>query len=977
MSLRFANFRENPLAAGIVGFAFAVMAGLWISTETQISRERATKVTDVMRENTNLARAFSEHTSRTLGYVNEIAIAVQKQFEAQGTGFDLKAFYAELQPNPAVVRNLVITNETGLIVLSTEPAPRISLADREHVRIHANSSDGKLFISKPVLARVNKQWSIIATRRANKPDGSLAGVVGVAVDPSYFSNFYRDLELGGRGVVTLIGTDGVVRARLSRDSDVLGQDVGQSPTFRNSSGADTARSGAHSYVARSALDDIERIYSSRRMQDFPLVIYVGTAMDDAMASVDLRARGYRVAVSIACAIIGLTALLLVWLDTRRRRSEASIRTLKDRQAAIIDTSMDAIIGVDARQHIVLFSAAAERLFQLPAAQAMGQTLDRFLPESVRDAHQDHVRKFIGGSVSTRNMGQVGTLTALKSDGTEFPVDASISQILTGDEQMFTVTIRDVTEHKKLEQALRAQTDRLQLGQRSAELVIIDWDIGNDKLVWSDSPDRLRGPLPDEGEYPAWVKQVHPDDLEHFLAMRAKGIETLQPQIFENRIIRTDGDILWLRVVQSAFPGPDGKAARMIISMQNITERKKADAEMARLEAQLRESQKMEAIGTLAGGIAHDFNNIIATILGHVELARHDAGSNSGTLESLDEIRKAGRRARDLVHQILAFSRREPTNRKPLELVSIVEESVRLLRATIPARISIEVLRGADLPVVLADATQIQQVLLNLANNSMHAMHGEPGHIEFSIGTVMLDAAFTTSNPALRKMFESHPGRTARLQVRDTGQGMDVATLERMFEPFFTTKPAGEGTGLGLSVVHGIVQAHEGTIVAESQPGKGTTFAVFLPTTSERTDIERVEIGAKSPSGELSPVIRRHILYIDDDESLLLLVKRLLGRRGYQVSAHSSQSEALGILRDDPTKFDLVVTDYNMPGMSGLDVAREIKTIRPDLPIAVASGFIDEALQSQAKGAGIMELIFKETAVEDFCGVVERLLTRQA
>ena len=959
----------------IIGFALLIMAGSWLAIESQISRERATKIEDVMRENANLARAFSEHTSRTLGYVNEIAIAVQKQFEVQGERFDIKTFYSELQPNPAVLRNLLITDASGMVVLSTDPTPRISLADREHVRIHQTANDGKLFISKPVLARVNKQWSIIATRRASKPDGSFVGVVGVAIDPAYFSNFYKDLDLGRHGVVTLVGTDGIVRARLARDNQEIGQDVGQAEIFLNSTLPASAGAKASSSIARSTLDKIDRIYSWRSMPDYPLIIYVGTSMNDAMANVDVRARGYRIAVSSACAVISLIAVLLLLLSMRQRRAEVSIRALKNRQAAIIDRSMDAIIGVDARQHIVLFSAAAERLFQLSAAEVMGQALDRFLPERYRVAHREHMRKFIDQGESAADMGQARALLALKADGSEFPIDASISHVSTGGEQLYTVTIRDISEHKQLEQTLRALTERLQLGQRNAKMLIMDWHIARGEMVWSDSPDRICGPIAEGASLPPWATLVHPEDLDYFLAVRAKGVQTQETQTFEYRIVRTDGQIVWLRSVQTMIAGPDGSAERAIISLQDITERKLADAEMARLEAQLRESQKMEAIGTLAGGIAHDFNNIIATILGHVELARHNAGIHPDTLESLGEIRKAGRRARDLVNQILAFSRRESTHRRLVALASIVDETVRLLRATLPARITIRVQQGADLPVVLVDTTQIEQVLINLANNAAHAMHGEPGYIEFCVDTVMLDAAFVASNPGVRALAARHSGRTARLRVRDSGQGMDVATMARMFEPFFTTKPAGEGTGLGLAVVHGIVLAHEGAIIADSQPGHGSTFTVFLPIPPDAALMAPVELEEPTAPDRLDPVTRRHILYIDDDESLLLLVKRLLERRGLEVSAHSSQSEALAVLRADPSRFDLVVTDYNMPGMSGLDVAREVMLIRPGLPVVVASGFVDETLRSQAKDAGITELIFKATAVEDYCGVVERLLAR--
>ena len=425
----------------------------------------------------------------------------------------------------------------------------------------------------------------------------------------------------------------------------------------------------------------------------------------------------------------------------------------------------------------------------------------------------------------------------------------------------------------------------------------------------------------------------------------------------------------------AGPAEVAAVAQQFNHMLDVRER--AEAEHVSLEEQLRESQKMEAIGTLAGGIAHDFNNIIATILGNVELARQDAGANPIAMESLEEIHKAGTRARNLVRQILSFSRRERSERKLISLTATVEESVRLLRTTLPARVAIEKYIEADVPAVLGNATQIEQVLLNLATNAMQAMHGEPGRIVIRLDAVELAPAMAEVNSALRALREQQPECTARLVVGDDGPGMDAATLERIFEPFFTTKPVGEGTGLGLSVVHGIVKAHQGVIVAESSPGKGSTFTIYFPVAGDQAtageDASAPDAGAVTAGDGPKPDVGRKILYLDDDESMVYLVKRLLERQGFIVSAHTEQTDALAELRADPAAFDLVLTDYNMPGMSGLDIAREVRAMRADLPVAIASGFIDDTLRAEADGAGVRELIFKADAVEEFCAVVQRLL----
>ncbi len=426
--------------------------------------------------------------------------------------------------------------------------------------------------------------------------------------------------------------------------------------------------------------------------------------------------------------------------------------------------------------------------------------------------------------------------------------------------------------------------------------------------------------------------------------------------------------------------------------QALGELREAEAVRISLETQLRESQKMQAIGTLAGGIAHDFNNILATIMGNVELARQDAGANTQVLESVNEIHKAGARAVNLVQQILSFSRRQPIERKWISLEPIIDEAVRLLRATLPARVVLETYFEHSLPEVFADATQIQQVVINLATNAMHAMRGGQGNINIRLENADLNDTVAEGQPALGAMLAQHRGKTIRLIVADNGSGMDTATLGRIFEPFFTTKPVDEGTGLGLSVVHGIAEGHEGAIVVESAPGRGSTFTLYLPVSTVAVNATAVTRKNTSVNGcELitgtdqkpvlpaltAPKIGPHILYLDDDESLVFLLKRLLERRGMRVSAFLDQNEALDALRADPDGFDLVVSDYNMPGMSGLDVAREVWAIRANLGFAIASGFIDEKLRAEAEAAGVLELIFKANAVEDLCEAIMRVLQTAA
>jgi CheY-like chemotaxis protein len=342
------------------------------------------------------------------------------------------------------------------------------------------------------------------------------------------------------------------------------------------------------------------------------------------------------------------------------------------------------------------------------------------------------------------------------------------------------------------------------------------------------------------------------------------------------------------------------------------------------------------------------------------------------VESLAEIRKAGTRARDLVGQILSFSRRQAIVLKSLDLATIVEESERLLRSTLPGHILLNV-RCEAAPPVVGDRTQLQQVVMNLATNSMQAIGLQKGEISISLDTVELNEALIHAEPQLQELTAAE-GKVVRLMIADTGAGMEKATLVHLFEPFFTTKAVNEGTGLGLAVVHGIVKGHGGVITVASAVGEGTVFTVyFLATDKLPEDVPTTLADVVAPSSAaMDAAATPHILYVDDDEALVFLVKRLLDRRGFRVSAFTDPRSALDLLKADPNGVSLFVTDYNMPGMSGLDVAREAQAIRGDLPIAVVSGFVDEKLQAMAEEAGIREVIFKANVTEEFCNTVERL-----
>jgi signal transduction histidine kinase/ActR/RegA family two-component response regulator len=385
-------------------------------------------------------------------------------------------------------------------------------------------------------------------------------------------------------------------------------------------------------------------------------------------------------------------------------------------------------------------------------------------------------------------------------------------------------------------------------------------------------------------------------------------------------------------------------------------------ERQRLEEQYRQSQKMEAVGTLAGGIAHDFNNILTAISGYCELARLELPGEHSAHTHLQAVQQGATRATELVRQIMTFSRRQEQARRPLRLEVIVKEAIQLLRATIPATIEIKSDCAPDTPRILADATSIHQVLVNLGTNASHAMKGRSGVIEINVEGVDVCADFAEAHPGLRE------GKFVRLTLSDTGHGMSAATISRIFEPFFTTKPPGEGTGLGLSVVHGIVQAHEGAVFVYSQPGQGTKFQLYFPahvcSDAEKTPATPAAI----PRGN-----GQQVLYVEDEGPLGHMGRKLLERLNYSVEVHSNPATALSAFQTDPGSYSMVVTDLTMPTMTGLELGREIIKLRPGLPMILMTGYAGSLDPEQARADGFCELLLKPLSLETLGNAVDRAL----
>ena len=437
---------------------------------------------------------------------------------------------------------------------------------------------------------------------------------------------------------------------------------------------------------------------------------------------------------------------------------------------------------------------------------------------------------------------------------------------------------------------------------------------------------------------------------------------------ELRLRRADGTPMWVSLSTRPIVDDAGRASGALGMLTDINERRHAEERRAALETQLREAQKMEAIGTLAGGIAHDFNNILAAIIGNVSAARQDTAIGLSNDASLAQIERAAVRARSLVQQILTFSRMQAQQLHVLALQPVIDESLDMLRATMPAQVELRVSRSGTPVHVRADATQIQQIVMNLCTNAWHALPAGRGRIEVglaaeaSLPAAQADVARTWP-PALLN------GPRAHLWIADNGCGMDEATRARVFEPFFTTKQVGQGTGLGLAVVHGIVSVHGGAIHVDSAPGVGSRFDLWFPLQDAPEQVVESQHGAL----DAPPGAGQHVLCVDDDPAMVLMVDGLLRRAGYKVTTFEQPAAALARVRADPGAFDIVVTDFNMPEMNGMELAAAIAGAAPGLPIVVTSGFISDEMRQRAGELHIGALLQKEYTLERLAGIVHAVL----
>ncbi len=604
-----------------------------------------------------------------------------------------------------------------------------------------------------------------------------------------------------------------------------------------------------------------------------------------------------------------------------------------------------------------------------AAESLGYTRDELAGMSLFDIDPTINSGNWGGvwqALHSQGMDNFET-THRRKDGHEFPVEIN-SHLLEYGGQEFAISLAtDISSRKRAEDSLKKSERLHRKAQQIARLGHWEYKVGEKNPMWSDEMYRIfeMEKRPSGVSFDAFFERVHPEDRTRIDEHINRAIENRTGIDIFNRVLLPDGSVKYVHGLGHVECDNDGNPVKLIGTVQDVTKLKEAEVEKEKAERRLLQAQKMEAIGTLAGGIAHDFNNILSSVIGFTQISIADLPEGHQTRGHLERVLQAGLRARDLVSHILAFSRQREAGFESVQVHAIIREVIELLRASIPANIEINQRISPHCCPVLADPTQIHQIMMNLCTNAHHAIGSRKGRITISLEETEIGPQDFPG------MSDVRIGRHVKLGVSDTGHGMDQDTLRKVFDPYFTTKKKGKGTGVGLAVVHGIVKKHGGHITAYSEPGQGTSFYIYLPCAKEGQAVNQDAGEMEIPGGT------EHILVVDDEKSITEMLTELLSRLGYRVTAFADADQAIDVFQSQPDAFDLIITDMTMPAMNGEAFSRRIRETDSQVPVIIQTGFSEDLDVDRLQSIGVGAVLKKPILERELAQCIRNVLDKKS
>nr|WP_320013007.1 PAS domain-containing protein [uncultured Desulfobulbus sp.] len=865
----------------------------------------------------------------------------------------------------SVLSSVGITNASGEVVLTTEKSTQSdfyqNIAQSNFFK-QAKAGDDRLIFEGPLQITPQEVWVLILAHRIVDHQNTFQGIVYGVVPVEYIGQGFSRVDLGPQGIINLRTTDfsQVIRypALSGADADIGNRNVSQTiqQLMRNTPNRDS-----YVYTTVAPIDGTERVYAYKKFSHSPFWMTVGRATEDVTYSVWQTAT--------VMTVLSLTLTVILFWGAKRlssqkqnlqqriqekEKAEKQLREGEKRLSIILNSLESCVYLKDTSGRYIYVNNAICTLLGLERHEIIGFRDQQFCDcDTAASVEKKDHRVFQNGEVlryeeiyNALPSGNMSTFFTVKlplrhDDGTIY----ALCGIST-----------DISKRIKYEKELLQNRQFLQSLADNLPGLVGYWSkdrtcqFANVKyLEWFDvRPEHVEGvrveTLLGESIYAA-----SKNNIEQALQGREQSFERVMEKATGERVIA------WVQYIPDII---QQEVQGFFVYVTDITEFKEAQQEKELLSAQLLQAQKMEAIGTLAGGIAHDFNNILGAIIGYAEMALDVSPTNSEVARDIEKILVAGQRAADLVKQILAFSRQAKVDQQILAPVSMVKETIKLLRSALPSTIEIKQRLNPATDNIQADPTQIHQVVMNLCTNAFHAMENTGGVLEITLDNSTFLQEDLARNPGVKA------GSFIHLVISDSGPGIPQEVIGRIFEPYFTTKGVGKGTGLGLSLVHGIVTSLGGVVTFDSSPEAGTAFHVYIPST-------RAEESTSPGADDAKLVGSEHILLVDDEEILAEMGKAMLERLGYQITTCCSSQEALEIFQKEPDRFDAVVTDQTMPGMTGMELARKILQFRPGIPIILCTGFSSSVNEERALENGIHSFILKPVRKGDLATALRR------